>query len=61
MSADQVNQVLSRIEAAAARIGAAATQSEASVTVLAQKHAALRQALAESLAEIDSLIESAGQ
>jgi hypothetical protein len=61
MSADQVNQALARIEAATARIGAAVTNGEASVAALAQKHEALRLAVAGSLAEIDSLIESAGQ
>ena len=61
MSAEQVNQALARIEAAASRIDAAIVRGEASVTELARRHAALRQAVTQSLEEIDSLIESAGQ
>ena len=61
MSADQVNQALARIEAATARIGAAILAGKASVTALSQRHEALREVVAESLAEIDSLIESGGR
>ena len=56
-----MNQALARIEAAASRIDAAIVRGEASVTELARRHAALRQAVTQSLEEIDSLIESAGQ
>ena len=56
MSADRVEQALARIEAAAARIEVGTARAGK----LGARHAELRQAVSQSLREIDSLIAGQG-
>ena len=56
---NRVGQALARIEAAAARIEAAAAQADRTDTALAARHEVLREAVTQSLLELDSLIGSA--
>lgn len=61
MTGQRVSQALARIEAATARIAAAAAHGGSGDAVLSARHDALREAVTHSLRELDSLIDGASQ
>jgi ABC-type transporter Mla maintaining outer membrane lipid asymmetry ATPase subunit MlaF len=56
MSGERISQALARIEAAAARIAAADRPSAGADPALAARHEALREAVKQTLHDMDELI-----
>lgn len=56
MSSERTEQALARIDAALARIQNAAAQAETAVGEQARRHDVLRQAVAETVRDLDILI-----
>ncbi len=57
MSCERTEQALARIDAALARIQKAATQAETAAGEQARRHDVLRQAVAETMRDLDILIK----
>ena len=61
MTGQRVSQALARIEAALARIEAAAAKGGGGDSALVSRHNALREAVAHSLRDLDTLIDGASR